>query len=235
VLGLPGDITACLFDLDGVLTQTASVHRAAWQESFDACLHQWESTSEPPAPFDPATDYHRYVDGRPRSDGVRSFLASRGITLAEGSPDDPPDRDTVYGVGNRKNQIVLRRIREDGVQVFEDSVAYVRATERAGLRLALVSSSQNTHEILRVTGLTDLFEVTVDGVLARDEGLRGKPYPDTFLEAAQRLGVPAERRLRGRGRRRGGRPGRRVRLRGRRRPGRPGGRATAPRRRRGGG
>jgi beta-phosphoglucomutase family hydrolase len=191
VLGLPGDITACLFDLDGVLTQTASVHRAAWQESFDACLRQWDSISEPPAPFDPATDYNQYVDGRPRADGVRSFLASRGITLVEGAPDDPPERDTVHGIGNRKNQIVLRRIREDGVQVFEDSVAYVRATGQAGMRQAVVSASQNTREILRATGLTDLFEIIVDGVLARDEGLRGKPHPDTFLEAARRLGMPA--------------------------------------------
>jgi beta-phosphoglucomutase family hydrolase len=191
VLGLPGDITACLFDLDGILTQTASVHRAAWQESFDACLHQWGPVSEPPAPFDPAADYNRYVDGRARADGVRSFLASRGITLAEGAPDDPPERDTVHGVGNRKNQIVLRRIREDGVQVFEGGVAYVAATRHIGMRRALVSASQNTREILRVTGLTELFEVIVDGVVARDEGLRGKPDPDTFLAATRRLGVPA--------------------------------------------
>jgi beta-phosphoglucomutase family hydrolase len=189
VLGLPGDISACLFDLDGVLTQTASVHRSAWQETFNAGLPRWGSPGA--VPFDPAGDYNRHVDGRPRADGVRSFLASRGITLDEGAPDDPPERDTVYGVGNRKNTILLRRIREDGVQVFEDSVGYVRAAQRAGMRRAVVSASENTREILRVTGLTDLFEVIVDGVVARTEGLRGKPHPDTFLAAAQRLGVPA--------------------------------------------
>ncbi|GAA5197773.1 beta-phosphoglucomutase family hydrolase [Rugosimonospora acidiphila] len=189
MLGLPGDVTACLFDLDGVLTQTASVHRAAWQETFNDCLRRWEPESEPLAPFDPAADYNDYVDGRPRADGVRSFFASRGITVPEGEPDDPPDRDTVYGIGGRKNQIVLRRIREDGVQVFDGAVEYLRAVERAGLRRAVVSASQNTREVLRVTGLTDLFEVIVDGVVAKEEKLRGKPEPDTFLACAKRLGV----------------------------------------------
>jgi beta-phosphoglucomutase family hydrolase len=191
VLGLPGDIKACLFDLDGVLTQTASVHRAAWQETFDACLRRWAPPDIPPAPFDPGADYDQYVDGRARADGVRCFLASRRVTLPVGEPDDPPERDTVHGVGNRKNQILLRRIRNDGVQVFEDSVTYVRATQRAGMRRAVVSASQNTREILGATGLTDLFEVIVDGVLARELGLPGKPHPDTFLEAARQLGVPA--------------------------------------------
>ena len=191
MLGLPGDIRACLFDLDGVLTQTASVHRAAWQETFNACLPRWAPAGETPQPFDPGADYGRYVDGRPRADGVRCFLASRGITLPDGEPDDPPERDTVHGVGNRKNEILQRRIRADGVQVFDESVAYVRATEQAGIRRAVVSSSQNTEEILAVTGLAGLFEVVVDGVVARDLGLPGKPQPDTFLEAARRLGVSA--------------------------------------------
>ena len=191
MLGLPGEIKACLFDLDGVLTQTASVHRAAWQETFNACLSRWAPAGEQPAPFDADVDYGRYVDGRPRADGVRCFLASRGITLSDGEPDDPPERDTVHGVGNRKNEILLRRIRGDGVQVFEESVAYVRSTAEAGLRQAVVSSSQNTHEILAVTGLSGLFEVVVDGVLARELGLPGKPQPDTFLEAARQLGVSA--------------------------------------------
>jgi beta-phosphoglucomutase family hydrolase len=191
VLGLPGDIRACLFDLDGVLTQTASVHRAAWQETFDACLNRWAPPGEQPAPFDPEADYGRYVDGRARADGVRSFLASRGITLTDGAPDDPPERDTVHGVGNRKNEILLRRIRGDGVEVFEESVEYVRAAQRAGIRRAVVSSSQNTHEILATTGLAGLFEVVVDGVVARELGLPGKPQPDTFLEAARQLDVPA--------------------------------------------
>ena len=190
MLGLPGDVTACLFDLDGVLTQTASVHRAAWQETFDECLKRWETQAGPLTPFDPAADYNDYVDGRPRADGVRAFFASRGITLPEGEPDDPPERDTVYGVGTRKNEILLRRIREEGVQVFDGAITYLRATERAGLRRAVVSASENTREVLAVTGLTDLFEVVVDGVVAKTEGLRGKPEPDTFLAAAERLNVP---------------------------------------------
>lgn len=189
MLGLPGDVTACLFDLDGVLTQTASVHRAAWQETFNDCLKRWEHDGEPLAPFDPAADYNDYVDGRPRADGVRAFFASRGISVPDGEPDDPPDRDTVYGIGTRKNQIVQRRIREDGVQVFEGAVEYLRAARDAGLRRAVVSASQNTREVLRVTGLTDLFEEVVDGVVAKEENLRGKPEPDTFLACAKRLGV----------------------------------------------
>lgn len=189
MLGLPGDVTACLFDLDGVLTQTASVHRAAWQETFNDCLKRWEHDGEPLAPFDPAADYNDYVDGRPRADGVRAFFASRGMSVPDGEPDDPPDRDTVYGIGARKNQIVQRRIREDGVQVFEGAVEYLRAARDAGLRRAVVSASQNTREVLRVTGLTDLFEEVVDGVVAKEENLRGKPEPDTFLACAKRLGV----------------------------------------------
>jgi beta-phosphoglucomutase family hydrolase len=193
VLGLPGDVTACLFDLDGVLTQTASVHRAAWQETFNDCLKRWEQQGEPLAPFDPAADYNDYVDGRPRADGVRAFFASRGITVPDGESDDPPDRDTVYGIGTRKNEILLRRIREDGVRVFDGAVTYLRAVERAGLRRAVVSASENTREVLKVTNLTDFFEVVVDGVVAKTENLRGKPEPDTFLACAQRLGVaPAQ-------------------------------------------
>ncbi len=167
------------------------MHRAAWPETFNACLRQWAAPGEEPAAFDPDVDYGRYVDGRPRADGVRCFLASRGITLEEGEHDDPPERDTVHGVGNRKNEILQRRIRADGVEVFEEAVAYVRSTQEAGIRRAVVSSSQNTHEILAVTGLEGLFEVVVDGVLARELSLPGKPEPDTFLEAAKQLGVPA--------------------------------------------
>jgi beta-phosphoglucomutase-like phosphatase (HAD superfamily) len=167
------------------------VHRAAWQETFNAFLRGWAPDGEQPALFDPDVDYGRYVDGRPRADGVRSFLTSRGITLPDGEPDDLPERETVHGVGNRKNEILLRRIRGDGVEVFEESVAYVRETQRAGIRRAVVSSSQNTHEILAAADLGGLFEVVVDGVLARELGLPGKPEPDTFLEAARQLGVPA--------------------------------------------
>lgn len=193
MLGLPARITACLFDLDGVLTQTARVHNAAWEETFNAFLRQRaRATGEEFRPFDPGDDYNRYVDGRPRADGVRSFLASRGIELPEGAPEDLPAAETVHGVGNRKNEIVLRRIHSDGVQVYEGSVEYLKAAARAGLRRAVVSASANCKDVVEAAGIADLLEVRVDGILAREEGLRGKPYPDTFLAAAQMLGVRPE-------------------------------------------
>jgi beta-phosphoglucomutase family hydrolase len=190
VLGLPAGVTACLFDLDGVLTQTAKVHNAAWKETFDAYLRERSSrTGEPFQPFDTGPDYHRYVDGRQRADGVRTFLASRGITLPEGEPDDPPEAQTVNGLGNRKNVLLLRHIRENGVEVYEGSVAYLRAVKEAGLRRAVVSASANCRDILTVTGLIAEVEVVVDGIVARRDNLRGKPHPDTFLDAAKILGV----------------------------------------------
>ncbi|HEX5596657.1 MAG TPA: beta-phosphoglucomutase family hydrolase [Micromonosporaceae bacterium] len=190
MLGLPPAVTACLFDLDGVLTQTAHVHNAAWEETFNALLRRRAAqTGEAFHPFDPQHDYNRYVDGRPRAEGVRTFLASRGIVLPEGSSDDPAEADTVYGVGNRKNAILLRRLREDGVAVYPGSVAYLEATAAAGLRRAVVSSSANCAAVVAAAGLEHLLEVRVDGVVARAEGLLGKPHPDTFLRAAQLLGV----------------------------------------------
>jgi beta-phosphoglucomutase family hydrolase len=193
VLGLPARVIACLFDLDGVLTQTARVHNAAWEETFNDFLRERaRRTGEEFRPFDPGNDYNRYVDGRPRADGVRTFLASRGITLQEGSPGDPPTADTVHGVGNRKNEIVLRRIHTGGVQVYEGSVEYLKAAARAGLRRAVVSASANCKDVVAAAGIADLLEVGVDGIVAREEGLRGKPYPDTFLAAAQLLGVRPE-------------------------------------------
>lgn len=193
MLGLPARVTACLFDLDGVLTQTARVHTAAWEETFNAFLRQRaRATGEEFRPFDPGDDYNRYVDGRPRADGVRTFLATRGIQLPEGAPDDPPTADTVYGVGSRKNEIVLRRIHTDGVQVYEASVEYLKAAARAGLRRAVVSASANCRDIVAAAGIEDLLEVRVDGIVAREKGLRGKPHPDTFLAAAQLLGAPPE-------------------------------------------
>lgn len=190
---MPAAVTACLFDLDGVLTQTARVHNAAWEETFNDFLRERAAhTGEVFRPFDPGDDYNRYVDGRPRADGVRSFLESRGIELPEGRPDDPPTAETVNGVGNRKNEILLRRIRVDGVQVYEGSVAYLKAAARAGLRRAVVSASANCQDVLAAAGIEDLLEVRVDGVVARAEGLRGKPHPDTFLAAAQLLGVRPE-------------------------------------------
>lgn len=194
MLGLPDHIRACLFDLDGVLTPTAVVHRAAWEETFNQYLRQRaERSGEVFTPFDPEQDYHRYVDGRPRADGVRSFLASRGITIDDGLPDDPASVDTVHGIGNRKNVLLLARLREHGVAPYPGSVEYLRATADAGLRRAVVSASANCREVVAAAGLTDLLEVRVDGVTARQEKLRGKPHPDTFLVAAERLGVsPAE-------------------------------------------
>src|SRR5271166_5252142 len=190
MLGLPDGIRGCLFDLDGVLTKTAQVHAAAWKEMFDDFLRQRaEQTGEPFVPFDPVRDYDEYVDGKPRADGTRSFLASRGITLPEGNSDDPPDAQTVYGLGNRKNKIVLRRIREDGVLAYEGSVRYVRAVREAGLRRAVVSSSANCRDVLIAAGIEDLFEVRIDGVVAAREHLRGKPAPDSFLAGARALGL----------------------------------------------
>ncbi|HEY0696518.1 MAG TPA: beta-phosphoglucomutase family hydrolase [Micromonospora sp.] len=193
MLGLPAHVTACLFDLDGVLTQTARVHNAAWRQMFDAFLRERAAaTGEPFRPFDTGADYNRYVDGRPRADGVRTFLASRGIELPEGAPDDPPAAETVHGLGNRKNVILLDLIRTGGVQVYQGSVGYLRAAARTGLRRAVVSASANCREVVAAAGIADLLEVRVDGIVARAEHLRGKPYPDTFLAAARRLGVLPE-------------------------------------------
>jgi beta-phosphoglucomutase family hydrolase len=194
MLGLPDAIRACLFDLDGVLTQTAKVHAAAWKEMFDAYLKERAArTGEAFVPFDAHHDYDKYVDGMPRSDGVRSFLASRGIVLPEGEPDDPPDAETVKGLGNRKNAIVLSMIRERGVEAYEGSVRYVHAAREASLRCAVVSSSANCKDVLVAAGIDDLFDEVVDGVVAEREQLKGKPAPDTFLFAARALGVGRER------------------------------------------
>ncbi|OWA06591.1 hypothetical protein B9W68_19295 [Streptomyces sp. CS227] len=185
-LGLPDGITACLFDLDGVVTRTAVVHAAAWKAMFDAFLRERDGTG-----FRPFTDsdYERYVDGRPRADGVRSFLASRGIELPEGTPDDPPEAQTVNGLGNRKNETLLAKIRTDGVEPYEGSLRYLRAVRAAGLATAIVSSSANTREVLRSIEAERLFDVRIDGVVARERGLPGKPHPDTYLAAARDLGV----------------------------------------------
>jgi beta-phosphoglucomutase family hydrolase len=189
-LGLPDGIRGCLFDLDGVLTKTAVVHDAAWKEMFDDYLRERaRRAGQPFVPFDPVSDYEEYVDGKPRADGTRSFLASRGIDLPDGSADDPPDAQTVRGLGNRKNEIVLRRIREDGVEAYQGSVRYVRAVRDAGLRRAVVSSSANCRDVLVAAGIADLFEERIDGVVAEREHLKGKPAPDTFLAGARALGL----------------------------------------------
>ena len=194
MLGLPNAIRACLFDLDGVLTQTAKVHAAAWKEMFDGFLRKWAAqTGKNFEPFDPVTDYDEYVDGKPRYDGVRSFLTARGITLPEGTPDDPPDAVAVHGLGNRKNELVLAMIERQGVQVYEGSVRYVRAVRDAGLGRAVVTSSANADEVLAAAGIDDLFEVRIDGVVAAREHLEGKPAPDTFLAAARALKIAPDR------------------------------------------
>jgi beta-phosphoglucomutase family hydrolase len=185
MLGLPETVTACLFDLDGVLTDTASVHRAAWKETFDPLL-----AGRGLPPFT-GNDYNAYVDGKPRADGVRDFLASRDIHLPEGAPDDPASAATVFGVGNRKNELLLARIHRDGVSVYDGSRRYLEAARDAGLRRAVVSSSANTADVLQVTGLDALVEGRVDGVTLRTRNLRGKPAPDSFLAGAELLGVPA--------------------------------------------
>jgi beta-phosphoglucomutase family hydrolase len=189
-LGLPDAVRACLFDLDGVLTRTAKVHDAAWTQMFDDYLRaRAAATGEPFVPFDPVADYDEYVDGRPRYDGVRGFLASRHIELPEGVADDPSDADTVHGLGNRKNDLVLRLIHDQGVEAYDGSVRYVHAVREAGLRTAVVSSSANCRDVLRAAGIEDLFEARVDGVVAEREHLRGKPEPDTFLAGARALGL----------------------------------------------
>jgi beta-phosphoglucomutase family hydrolase len=193
VLGLPDHITACLFDLDGVLTKTAKVHDAAWTEMFNDFLRsRADRTGEPYVPFDSADDYNSYVDGRARADGVRTFLASRGIQLPEGAPDDPPSAETVNGLGNRKNERLLAVLREQGVEVYPGSVRYLQAAREAGLDRAVVSASANCAAVVEAAGLADLLEIRVDGVVATEQHLRGKPEPDTFLAAARMLGVPPE-------------------------------------------
>jgi beta-phosphoglucomutase family hydrolase len=191
MLGLPDGIEGCLFDLDGVLTKTAKVHAAAWKEMFDDYLRT--RGGDDFVPFDAGADYDEYVDGKPRYEGVQSFLQSRGIELPRGEPHDPPDSETVDGLGNRKNELVLRLIRERGVEAYEGSVRYVRAARDAGLHRAVVSSSTNCREVLEAAGIDDLFEVRVDGVVAERRHLRGKPAPDTFLEGARALGVEPAR------------------------------------------
>ncbi len=176
MLGLPDATRVCLFDLDGVLTQTAKVHAAAWKQMFDEYLH---SRDEPFHEFT-ENDYEDYVDGMPREDGVRSFLKSRGIEL---------DEKAITELSDRKNEVVQRLIHEQGVEVYEGSVRYVKAVRDAGLRRAVVSSSANTRDVLHVTGIADLFEAIVDGVTIEQEGLKGKPAPDTFLAGARALGA----------------------------------------------
>jgi len=190
VLGLPDNVRACLFDLDGVLTATAKVHAAAWKEMFDEYLRErGAGTGEDFVAFDEKDDYDAYVDGKPRFDGVRSFLASRGIELPNGKPDDPPSAETIHGLGNRKNEIVLRMIHEQGVEAYPGSRRYLEAVREAGLRRAVVSSSTNCRDVLAAAGIDEFFEARIDGIVAERDHLKGKPAPDTYLAGAQALEV----------------------------------------------
>jgi beta-phosphoglucomutase family hydrolase len=203
---------AGIFDLDGVVTQTAAVHAAAWKRLFDAYLAERAARTgtspggdgadaaggaadarDPLRPFDLETDYRLYVDGKPRYDGVRDFLASRGLELPMGDPSDPPGRETVCGLGNGKNDFFNAEVEEHGVKTFPSTVALIHELRDAGIRVGLMSSSKNTAMVLDVTGTTDLFEVRVDGVVAAEVGLPGKPDPAMYLETARRLGVEAAR------------------------------------------
>jgi beta-phosphoglucomutase family hydrolase len=193
MLGLPDGSRACLFDLDGVLTDTASVHAAAWKQMFDDYLRaRAERDGTPFRPFDVKTDYGPYVDGRPRLDGTRGFLESRDIHLPEGSQADPADAETLWGLATRKNDLVQEKIRTVGVDVYPGSVRYLHAVKDAGLFVACVSSSANAEQVLEVAGLTAFIDHRVDGVVAKQRGLAGKPAPDTFLAAAADLGVAKE-------------------------------------------
>lgn len=193
-LRLPPFITACLFDLDGVLTSTAELHAEAWKTTFDRfLLRRALRTGEPYRPFRTTTDYDDTVDGKPRLEGTRSFLASRGIELPEGAPSDDSEAETVWGLANTKNALVQALIMQRGVLPYPGSVRFVDAVRAADLRTAVVSSSANTHAILSAAHLADRFEVVVDGAVAAQRHLAGKPAPDTFLAAAESLGVSSAR------------------------------------------
>ena len=193
MLGLPPEVIACLFDLDGVLTRTATVHAEAWKATFDRfLLARSGERGEPYVPFTQG-DYDAHVDGRMRLDGTRTFLRSRGIALPEGGPSDPPDAPTVHGLSNGKNDRVLALLAAGAVEVYQGSVRYVRACRDAGLRTAVVSASANTRQVLESAGIAELFAARVDGITAREQGLAGKPAPDTFLAGARALGArPAQ-------------------------------------------
>ncbi|WAL63624.1 beta-phosphoglucomutase family hydrolase [Amycolatopsis cynarae] len=190
MIGLPDGISACLFDLDGVLTGTASLHREAWKQTFDAFLRVRDGER-----FLPFTDedYAEYVDGLPRADGVRKFLASRGISLPEGEPTDPVDAPTVNGIGKRKNELVLRIMAERGVRPYPGSVRFLEAAREAGLSIAVVTSSANGAAVLDAAGLSGFVQARIDGIVIQRDHLRGKPAPDSFLAGAKALGVAPER------------------------------------------
>jgi alpha,alpha-trehalase len=183
-----------LFDLDGVITQTAKVHALAWKAMFDDFLLKWATRTGRAQPaFDIVSDYRRFVDGLPRYEGVARFLTSRGIVLPHGQDADPPEAETITGLGNRKNRLLLELLHQHEVEVYPSTVSLIRELRRHGYRIAVVSSSANCREVLMSAGLLDLFDARVDGLDLARGGLRGKPAPDTFLEAARRLEISASR------------------------------------------
>jgi len=186
MIGLPDEITACLFDLDGVLTGTAALHKAAWKQTFGSFLRERDGSGYRAFVDE---DYAEYVDGRPRMDGVREFLASRNISLPDGGPDDPVTHHTVYGLANRKNQLVLRIIEQRGVNPYPGSVRYLEAAQQAGLAIAVVTSSANATSVLEAADLARFVQAQVDGLVIARENLRGKPAPDSFVAGAKMLGV----------------------------------------------
>jgi len=188
-VGLPDHVRGCLFDMDGVLTRTATVHAAAWGEMFNEFLADWGRQTGTSIGLFTTDDYERYVDGRSRADGTRAVLQSRGINLPDGMPADPPGAPTVEGLSNRKNQILLDVLATRGVDVFEDAVEYVRAVRAAGIRRAVVSASANTAQVLDGAHITDLFDTRIDGLIAVDKHLAGKPAPDMYLAGAAALNL----------------------------------------------
>ncbi len=187
---------AVLFDLDGVITTTEKIHSACWKKTFDEFLRAWATERGGNfIPFSETADYLEHVDGKPRYEGVRCFLLSRGIKLPEGNRSSPPGELSVFGLGNRKNQLFKETLGKDSPGVYETSVALARHLKEAGFRLAVVSSSRNCRAVMKATEIENLFEVTVDGVTAAEKNLRGKPEPDTFIEAASALGSEPQRSI----------------------------------------
>jgi beta-phosphoglucomutase family hydrolase len=190
----PDRFDAVLFDLDGVITDTAKLHAACWKRAFDSFLKKRAArTDEPFHPFDLHNDYEEYVDGKPRYDGVRSFLDSRGIELPYGDPDDSADKETVCGLGNLKDELFGKDLKSEGVEVFQGTITWIRHLRKLGIKTAVVSSSRHCRAVLEAVGVKDLFDAEVDGNVIEDLDLKGKPAPDTYLKAAEMLGVEPRR------------------------------------------
>jgi beta-phosphoglucomutase-like phosphatase (HAD superfamily) len=182
------EFDAAIFDMDGVITRTATLHARAWKQAFDEYFaRRKEREGDSHAPFDIDADYRTYVDGKPRHEGVRSFLAARGIDLPEGDPTEGPEAATVHGLGGRKDALFMRLVRRDGVEVFASTIALIRALRERGVKTAVVTSSRNGREVLRAAGIEELFDMRLDGIDAETLGLKGKPHPEPFLKCAELL------------------------------------------------